>query len=146
MALSDPRNAVNNAESGARRVTYFIDNATIVYDATQPGGAAATMIGKAVMLSAADTVALTSDGAAVEGKLILVESDNKCSVQVAGNMTLPGGAAAALTLGKRIVGAVGAAAARGYIREVATATAAELGVARGRIVNAGTTTAVVIDL
>jgi len=146
MALSDPRNAVNNAESGARRKTYKIDNSTITYDSTKANGAATTMIGKAVTFSAADTVALAADGDAVIGKLILVESDNKADVQVSGVMTLPGGNGAALTLGKKIVGALNASAEKGYIREVATATAAELGKARGWIENAGTTTAVVIDL
>ena len=145
MALSDPRNAVNNAESGARRKTYKIDNSTIVYDATKAGGAAATMIGKAVTLSAADTVALCADGDAVIGKLILVESDNKCSVQVCGVMTLPGGTAATLTLGSKIVGAL-LVAAKGYVRSAASGTAAELVKARGYIDNAADTAAVVIDL
>ncbi len=146
MALTDPRNKVNNAESGARRKTYKIDNSTITYDSTKANGAATTMIGKAVTLSTDDTVALCADGEPVLGKLILVESDNKCSVQVAGVMTLPGGASAALTLGKKIVGALGAASAKGYIREVATATAAELGLARGWIENNDDTAAVIVDL
>lgn len=145
MALTDPRNLVNNAESGARRKTYKIDNSTIVYDSTKAGGAATTMIGKAVTFSAANTVALCADGDAVVGKLIEVESDNKCAVQTNGNMTLPGGTAATLTRGKKIVGAL-LVAAKGYVREVATATAAELGVARGYIEDATDTTAVVVDL
>jgi len=59
---------------------------------------------------------------------------------------LPGGDSASLTLNKKIVGAASSAPANGYIREVATATAAELGLARGFIVDAGTTTAVVVWL
>lgn len=144
--MADPRAATDLQGIGIRVATYAIDGVTIVYDGTKANGAPTTMIGKAVMLSAAKTVALTSDGAAVEGKLINVASDGFAAVQVGGYCDLPGGAAAALTLGKTIVGAVGAAAARGYIRETGTATAAELGVGRGRIVDAGTTTAVMVDL
>ena len=75
-------------------ITVKIDNSTIVFDATQAGGAAATMIGKAVTWSAADTVALCADGDHVLGKLIKVEADNFATVQVAGFTTLPGGASA----------------------------------------------------
>lgn len=146
MALTNPRDAVNNAESGARRKTYKIDNSTIVYDSTKANGAATTMIGKAVTLSADDTVALCADGDAVIGKLLLVESDNKCAVQVEGVMTLPGGASATLTLGSKIVGALGASSARGYIRSAASGTAAELVKCRGWIDNNDDTTAVVVDL
>jgi hypothetical protein len=146
MALTNPRNQVNNAESGARRKTYKIDNSTIVYDGTKANGAATTMIGKAVTLSAADTVALAADGDAVIGKLILVEQDNKCAVQVEGVMTLPGGDSATLTLGSKIVGALGAASAKGYIRSAASGTAAELVKCRGYIDNAADTANVVVDL
>jgi hypothetical protein len=97
-------------------------------------------------LSAAATVELVGDGEPVEGKLIEVTSDNFCVVQVGGYMTLPGGSSASLTLGKKIVGDLGASSAEGYIREVNTATAAELGLCRGRIIDAGTTTAVVVAL
>lgn len=123
-----------------------IDGVTIVFDATKVNGADPTMIGKAVTLSAADTVALCADGDHVYGKLLSVEPDGFCTVQRWGMAELPGGASAALTLGKMIVGALGAASAKGYIREVATATAAELGKMRGTIINAAVTTAVVVDL
>lgn len=124
--------------------TFAIDNSTITYDSTKARGAATTMLDKAVSLSAAGTVQLASDGEAVLGKLIKVEADNFCTVQDRGYMTLPGGASASLTLGKKIVGALGAASAKGYIREVATGTAAELGKQNGEIIDAGTTTAVLI--
>jgi len=126
--------------------SFKIDNSTIVYSAGSSGGAAATMIGHAVNLSAADTVQLAGDGEAVLGKLIHVESDGMCTVQIAGAMTLPGGNSASLTLGKKIVGALDSLSAKGHIREVATATAAELGLCRGLILDAGTTTAVEVYL
>jgi hypothetical protein len=144
--MADPRSAVDLQGIDLEIVTYKIDNSTITYDGTKANGAAATMIGKAVSLSAAATVQLISDGEAVEGKLLSVTDDNFCTVQVGGFCDLPGGSGASLTRGKKIVGALGAASAKGYIREVATATAAELGVARGRIIDAGTTTAVIVDL
>lgn len=126
--------------------TYAIDNSTIVYDSTKSGGAATTMIGKAVSLSAAKTVQLASDAEAIIGKLISVDADNFAAIQDEGYMTLPGGASASLTRGKKIIGALGAASAKGYIREVATGTAAELGLACGKIIDAGTTTAVLVQL
>lgn len=144
--MANPRNVVEFEGIGDLPVTYKIDNSTIVYDATKAYGAAATMIGKAVTLSADDTVALAADGDAIEGKLLRVESDNKAVVQVGGYCTLPGGDAATLTRGLKIVGALGAAAAKGYIRAVASGTAAEINKGRGRIVRNGTTTAVVVHL
>ena len=97
-------------------------------------------------LSAADTVQLAGDAGAVIGKLIKVESDKIATVQVRGFMTLPGGNGATLTLGKKVVGAASAVPADGYIREVNTGAAAELGLARGFIADAGTTTAVWVYL
>lgn len=128
---------------GAYR-TYKIDNSTITYDATKAGGS--SQAGLAVTFSGDNTVALCADGDAVIGALILVESDGKCTVMVFGTMTLPGGASATLTRGSAIVGALGAAGAKGYIRSAASGTAAELIKARGFIDNAGTATAVVVTL
>ena len=123
--------------------SFKIDNSTITYSATSNGGSA--QVGLAVALSAADTIELVGDGEEVIGKLISVESDNIAVVQIAGGMTLAAGTAASLTLGKKIVGDL-LVSAEGYIREVNTAQAAELGVARGMILDAGTTTAVEVYL
>ena len=123
--------------------TFKIDNSTITYSATSANGSA--QVGLAVTQSAGDTVALVADGEAVVGKLIKVTKDNYCVVQTHGYMTLPGGTGASLTQNKKIVGDL-LVAAKGYIREVATATAAELGLQRGRIVDATDTTAVVVDM
>lgn len=142
--MSDPRLDTKYAGIGDVRFTHQIDDSTITYDANEANGSA--QVGLAVTLSADGTVALTADGEAVEGKLIQVESDGFATVQVGGVMTLPGGDSATLTRTNKIVGDLGAASAKGYIRAVDTATAAELGVARGRIVENGTTTAVVVCL
>lgn len=138
------RTNVSNIGVGGQYRTYKIDNSTITYSATVAGGS--SQVGLAVTFSAADTVALAADGDAIVGKLILVESDDKANVMTEGTMTLPGGNGATLTLGATIVGALNASSAKGYIRSAASGTAAELVKARGRIENAGTTTAVVVTL
>lgn len=141
--MTDPRLNVRYDEIGAERVTFKIDASTITYSATENNGSA--QVGLAVTYSAADTVQLAGDGEAIVGKLLEVTKDGYCVVQTGGYMTLPGGTSATLTQGKAIVGDL-LVAAEGYIREVATATAAELGVQRGSIVNAAVTTAVVVRL
>lgn len=139
--MADPRNTVVLDDVGEYEAyTFLIDNSTITYSATATRGSASVDL--AVTLSAAKTVALAGDGEVVVGKLIQVFSDNVATVQVGDVLTLPAGNGASLTLGKSIVGALNASSAKGYIREVATATAAELGRCRGTIVDAGTTTAV----
>ena len=142
--MADPRDAIRFDDIKPVFVTYKIDNSTITYDSTKTRGSA--QVDLAVTFSADDTVQLVGDGEAIEGKLISVDADKKCVVQVGGFMTLPGGSGATLTRGKKIVGDLGAASAEGYIREANTAVAAELGVQRGRIINNGTTTAVVVVL
>ena len=144
--MSDPRAAVglSNPTAQYKTQTYPIDNSTITYSATEANGSA--QVDLAVTLTTSETIALVGDGEQVEGKLISVESDGFCVVQISGRMTLPGGSGATLTNGKQIVGDLGAASAKGYIREVATAVAAELGVSRGRILDPTTTTAVVVEL
>lgn len=142
--MADPRKRQVFDGLHARYATYAIDNSTITYSATTAGGSA--QAGLAVTLSADGTVGLIGDGEALEGKLIEVYADNFAKVQVGGFCTLPGGSGASLTRGKAVVGDLGSNSAEGYIREVATATAAELGVQRGRLVEVGTATAVVVDL
>lgn len=130
--MADARSQVRHDGIGSLNVPFFIDNSTITYDRTQPGGSA--QVGFAVTMSSADkTVQLVGDGEAVVGKLISVEKDGVANIQIAGYMELPGGVSAALTLGKKIVGDLGPSSAKGYIQEVATDTAAQLGVARGFI-------------
>lgn len=141
--MSDPRADVAFEQIGELRATYEIDDSTITYDADEANGSA--QVGLAVTLSDNKTIALAADGEAIEGKLLKVESDGFAVVQVGGYMTLPAGTSASLTNGKKIVGDL-LVSAKGYIREVNTATAAELGVCRGRIIDNSTTTAVVVAL
>ncbi len=142
--MASVRAIVEHDGNHAEYETFKIDNDTITYVSTEERGSASRDL--AVTMSADDTVKLTEDAERVVGKLISVSDDNMARVQVGGYMTLPGGSGASLTRGKSIVGDLGAASAKGYIREVDTATAAELGVAAGEIVNNGTTTAVLVKL
>lgn len=140
--MADPRAAVGFEGIGALNVTYA-HGAAIVYSATAVNGSVS--VGLAVSLEDDFTVTLAGDGEAIEGKLIKVEDDGFCVVQVSGYMTLPAGTSATLTNGAKIVGDL-LVAAEGYIRAAASGTAAELILARGRIIDNTTTTAVVVHL
>lgn len=139
---TDPRNVISQLGIGARLETYKHDG-TIVYDATLAGGAA--QVGRAVKIVAADQVGLTTAGSHVEGKLIKVEAGGYCLVQTKGVTTLPSGTGATATVGRRIMGAL-LAAAEGYVDSVNPATAAEVAVGGGRLRNGATSTAWVVDL
>lgn len=141
--MSDPRADVDFVGIGYRTETFAIDDSTITYSATEDNGSA--QVGLAVTLSAAGTVALAADAEAIIGKLIQVHSDNFATVQTKGYCTLPGGTSATLTLGAAIVGDL-LVAAKGYIRVSDGSTAAEIIAQTGKIIDAGTTTAVVVDL
>lgn len=143
--MPDPRATLSSEGIDAEYKTYAIDNSTITYDATKANGAATTMLDKAVTLSGNDIVALCADGDPVIGRLDAVTSDNYARVQVEGFTSLPGGASAALGLGLVAVGALGAASARGYIRQAASGTAAETIKSGPTIENAADTTAVVVQ-
>jgi hypothetical protein len=132
-------------------VTFDIDASTITYDKTKAGGSAS--VGLAVNDLAGDhTVQLVSDGEPVLGKLMKVEPDGKCSVQMEGIMALPAGASITVVAGKKVVGALGASSAKGYIRNPAApggtyvqATAVDNANARGMVYDASTQTACLVD-
>lgn len=129
--MANPRAVFDQEGIGFNAATFLYDS-SIVYDATQPGEAVA--VGLAVKLNANGSVGLTTDGSNVHGKLVKVDKDGFCSVQIDGRTRLPGGTAATLTVGSKFVGALNGGNP-GYIRVVNTAAAAELGVARGAILN-----------
>lgn len=131
--MADPRETLDFQGQHADFLTFEIDNSTITYLATADNGS--SQVGLAVTYTSGGdgTVKLAEDGEFVLGRLAKVSDDNYCTVQVKGVMKLPVGSGAAITEGKAIVGALGAASAKGYIREVATGTAAELGRCRGFI-------------
>lgn len=140
--MADPRATVIRKGARPEIETFIIDDSTITYDGTKAGGAAATMIGKAVTLSTHGTVALAADAEAVLGELVQVEYDGACAVKTGGYLTLPGGASATLTPGTKIVGALNGSSEKGYIRTCAAATLAEVNKSRGLITDSSVTTAV----
>lgn len=158
--MADARAFTAYEGQGAEYLTFYADDfgtgsATITYDETKSGNSA--QVGLAVMLVSVSggksEIDLVTDGAVVLGKLIRVESDGACTVQVAGAMTLPGGDSATLTIGSKIVGDLGASSAPGYIRSVVSAGASysqaesvEIAKARGIILSADVTTAVEVWL
>lgn len=140
--MADPREDTNHLGIGYNAETYGHDD-TIVYNPLLVGGSA--QVGLAVTLESSDVVSLVGDGEQVEGKLIKVEPGGVCVVQNAGTMELPGGTAATLTPGSKIVGDL-LVSAEGYIQSAAAGTAAHHVVSRGTIVDASVTTAVVVRL
>lgn len=152
--MSDPR--LTLAFEGIRDtggVTYTIDNSTITYSATANNGSA--QVGRAVRYSTDDTVALCANGEAVEAKLILVEPDGKCTIQVFGYADLPSGNAATLTIGAKVMGATDAGSVTGAIAAIpetisASPTQAEVqaalkvGKSRAKIVNNDDTAKVIV--
>ena len=142
--MADPRKTLSYQGVNAEYATFKIDNSTITYDSTQDGGS--SVVGRAVTLSADATVKLAGDGDAVTGRLMTVESDGFCTVLTDGFAEFPAGAGATLTLGSKIVGDLDGSGNPGFVRAVDTAVAAELGKARGAIVDASDTTAVVVNL
>lgn len=132
--MADPREDVKFDGIGYQAVTYAHDD-TIVYNAAVAGGSA--QVDLAVTLESNKTVSLVGDGESVEGRLVDVKPNGFCTVQNRGYMKLKRGTSASLTPGKKIVGDL-LSSAEGYIREVATGTAGELGVARGRVIDSST--------
>jgi len=141
--MADPRVAGNLTGIKGVNATFIIDASTITYSATAAGGSAS--VGLAVKLTDDYTIALTTDGCAVLGKLLSVESDGMATVQIAGVMELPSGSGATLTVGAAIVGDLDGSTA-GYIRAAASGTAAELILCRGVILANDDTAAVVVWL
>jgi hypothetical protein len=156
--MADARKVVSYDGIDVETVTMKIDGVTIVYDKTQPGGAVG--VGRAVSLvggTSDDMVELAADNGVIYGKLLDVQADGFCTVQVGGYADLPGGNGATLTITGKIQGALNAASARGFIKIVpetvsASPTQAEIQAlwraakTRGTIVNNDVTTAVWVDL
>jgi hypothetical protein len=139
--MVNARNDVDFTGLHPKRATYKSDGVDIVYSETQANGSA--VVGRAAMISAHKTVRLCGNGDPVRGELERVERDGNVVVNTS-YVVLPGGEGAALTPGKKIVGALGAGGARGYIREAASA--ADALVARGCIIDSSDPAAVVVDL
>lgn len=125
--MANPRAKVAFNQIDPDRVTYTADGTTIIADKTQNGGSAQT--GKAVTLAGSPgVIALTTDGAFVLGVIESVEADGRVVVLTGDYIQVP--AAAAMTAGQRIVGAL-SGGNRGYVRAMVAATLADVANARG---------------
>jgi hypothetical protein len=126
--MADPREDVRHVGIGYVAFPYTHDD-TIVFDIEEENGSA--QVGLAVTLESDAVVSLAGDGEEVEGKLVKVEPGGLAVVQVGGVMELPAGNAATVTVGTKIVGALGAASAEGYIKSAST----QHTVSRGTIID-----------
>lgn len=140
--MADPRLTTSVVEVQPLFISGLIDDVTITYDEDQAGGSA--QVGLAVNLSTHQTWQLAGNNETVGGKLIKVEKDGVCTIQHKGGMTLPGGTAATLTPGSKIMGDL-LVAAEGYIQTI-SADAAGAVVGRGIIIDASVTTEVEVIL
>jgi hypothetical protein len=123
--MADPRTEPGFERLNPNDRTYKYDG-SIVYDPTLALGSVS--VGKVVSIKSNKTVGLSVDGEAIRGKLMKVEKD-VCAVQCGGTALCAPGTAAAVTPGKKAVGAA-LAGAPGYVRESASDTEAAKSTAR----------------
>lgn len=137
--MTNPRKKVRFDGIVGPYATFAIDAVTITFDASLAGHSAA--VGMAASLSADQTVKLAADGDAIIGRVHAVESDGFATIQTDGFIDFPAGDGVTVTLGSKIVGALGAASAPGYIRNADAGNTEDLK-ASGRVVDAQVQTAV----
>ena len=128
------RDAIDREGNAVSIQTYRVDGSTITYEPEQKNGS--SKVNKAVKIATAgpdSTVALTTAGSQVLGKLLKVEPDGGCSVEVGGYMRLPLGTGASATVGRGVIGATGASSAPGFVKPADPAVLAEVAAARGWI-------------
>jgi hypothetical protein len=125
--MSDTRADVDFTGIAPISLTFDIDDDTITYDKIKVGGSDG--VGLAVELTGDHEVGLVSDNGVVLGKLIKVEADKKCTVQVGGAMKLPQGTSATVSVGNQVKGDL-LVSAKGYVQNAA------MGDGRGLILDA----------
>jgi hypothetical protein len=145
--MANPRKITGPLDGiGYRAATFAADGSTIAYDATVANGAA--VAGRAVGLVAgtANTVELVVAGQAILGRLDHVESDGSVAVQIEGECKLPQGNAVTVARGGRIVGALGAASARGFIGPADGTSGTTALAGRHNVLDVSVTTAISVML
>ena len=102
--------------------TFQGDGDTIQYDITKPNRSDA--VGKAFKINPTTGHGeLVEDGDEIEGKVIAVDDDNKFTgAYMFGGLRLPLGAGATVARGDKLVGALGAGSAKGYVKAAAAVT------------------------
>ena len=107
--------------------SFTADGDTITYDKNVENRS--TAVGKAFKINAAGKAELVADGDEIVGKVLAVDDDNVMTgAYICGGLRLPIGDSQTVERGTRIVGALGADDAKGYIKTepVVPAAAAEL--------------------
>ena len=95
--------------------TFQGDGSTIKYDITKPNRSDA--VGKAFKINADGKGELVDDGDEIDGKVIAVDDDHKfTAAYMFGGLRLPLGENATVTRGDKVVGALGASNAKGYVK------------------------------
>ncbi|MCY3744478.1 MAG: hypothetical protein OXH00_25970 [Candidatus Poribacteria bacterium] len=95
--------------------TFQGDGKTIKYDITKPNRSEA--VGKAFKINADGKGELVGDGDEIDGKVISVDDDHKFTgAYMFGGLNLPLGENATVARGDKIVGALGASSAKGYVK------------------------------
>ena len=144
--MANPRKIIDHRGQGFRAFTFLVDGTSIVHSATAKDGSASAGLAVGLVAGTEDTVELVVDGQNVLGRLLHVEADGTCAVQVEGVCELAAGNGATVTRGAPVVGALGAASARGYVRAIAPATLADVAQGRHRILKAADPTKMQIHL
>lgn len=104
--------------------TFQGDGDTIKYDITKPGRSDA--VGKAFKINADGKGELVADGDEIDGKVLDVDDDDKfTAAYMFGGLRFPIGDSETVGRGDKVVGALGANSAKGYVKAVADASAFE---------------------
>ena len=130
--MADPRKRVQYRAIANEFLTMKYD-ATITYDDSKAEGSASVGLAVTVVAGTNDTASLTTDASPVLGRLERVQTDGYCTVAVSGPLLLPIGTGT-VTVGLKVCGCL-LSAAKGYIRNIAPATLAEVAVARGLVLS-----------
>lgn len=130
--MADPRKRIQYRSIASEFLTMKYD-ATITFSDALPGGSASVGLAVTVVAGTNDTASLTTDASPVLGRLERVQWDGYCTVAISGTLLLPIGTGT-VTVGLKVCGCL-LVAAKGYIRNIAPATLAEVAVARGLVLS-----------
>ena len=100
--------------------SFTADGDTITYDKNAENRSAA--VGKAFKVNADGKAELVADGDEIVGKVLAVDEDNVITgAYICGGLRLPLGNSATVARGNKLVGALGADSAKGFVKAVAAA-------------------------
>ncbi|MDE0482867.1 MAG: hypothetical protein OXI67_09835 [Candidatus Poribacteria bacterium] len=100
--------------------SFTADGDTITYDKNAENRSAA--VGKAFKVNADGKAELVADGDEIVGKVLAVDEDNVITgAYICGGLRLPLGDSVTVARGDKLVGALGADSAKGFVKAVAAA-------------------------